>query len=165
MFKEIHDLIEEDNLISGIAPSALGRPNTPPSNFSDYGRQMPEASPRPLSMPSAADFRARSDFINLDFQSSQADEVGGSYIRSSRPPPPVHPKPNGMHAPRVSHERQNSVSSDSIAERFAKLRPTPANASGLQNSMKDMGIIEINSSEQRSTNGRYIKLHCLTKLT
>ena len=150
MFREIHDMITEDNANSGIVPSSLGRPLTPPSP--------PQTNSRPLSMPDAADFRIRADLEiqNRVFQQPASGEVSSFHSKSSRQPPPVHPKPNGMHAPsRASNESLVSVSSDRVAERFAKLRLPQSNASDLSHPTRDLGIIEINSSDQRSVVGRF----------
>lgn len=134
MFKEIHDIITDDNSKSGVRPSPADQSlqlESPPRNGVQRIR---ETDSRPLSMPGPLN-----DFEEGGPPRGTSMEFGSStntiyhenrYSSSSRSNPPltkerpqVHPKPERMHAnPSHGSGIQAAANTDILAQRFAQLR-------------------------------------------
>lgn len=136
MFKEIYDMIVEDNLKSGL------RPMGDSSQFGDRDvkaqrRQPNDLNPRPLSVPGRpkssleegnelflAPPRYSSPQLSTNARSSSQDQHHS--IQTSTPfkqRPSVHPKPHGLQTYTQSSARgTDGVAGAPIEERFSQLR-------------------------------------------
>ena len=134
MFREVHDLIVEDNFKSGIKPQSSNRSLVAPSSSLDYVKKSQEMNSRPMSMPEAPDFLEANGLSDLHdtHENSKPHESYAFHADTSKRRPPVHPKPDGLHsASRVSNIGPNPISSDILAERFAQLRMQKNERSGI----------------------------------
>ena len=141
MFRDIHDIIVEDNKRSGIKPSSTRNSSSPTRDLPGSVRQ---PSPRPLSMPAASSFQQGNGFSD--------EKDSHEYLRDSMAPtsPIKTPRQLSSVLP-VSNETRilpnlNSGQAEVLAERFAQLRVPPINQT-VPLQAKYSGIIDIPSPE------------------
>lgn len=128
MFKEIHDIIVEDNERSGIRPSFFAPTNI--SNLYPKGNIGQPPSPRPLSMPEKPDLYtvdrgSRNGHSQQQTSHSQESSPARPNFEQSKERPPVRAKPDRLHAlPSTWSVNGNGAQSPAevLAERFAQLR-------------------------------------------
>ena len=128
MFKEIHDIIVEDNKRNGTRPSIFGP--TPSSYVYPQGSTALPPSPRPLSMPEKPHLydmeRGSRNGINQRHHGhSRETSPARPSSQQTRERPPIRAKPDRLHAiPSPRSVNGNGVQSPAevIAERFAQLR-------------------------------------------
>ncbi len=148
MFKEIRNIIVEDNSRSGVDPTS----HNPEAWSSSVARsvnrrpqsaELPNGSTGMVMVPEALGHRANTPSPTPTMSSSpsgrQTHAPGAPLTRSPRAKPPVQPKPEGLHGKVVNEDSRyiygsnTSASSDALSERFAKLRlPKQPNGSGFQ---------------------------------
>jgi len=128
MFKEIHDIIVEDNERSGTRPSLSGP--TPSSGLYAQGSTGQPPSPRPLSMPEKPDMYnvdsgSRNGYIQRNNGHSQESSPARPSSQQSRERPPIRAKPDRLHvlpSPRSVNGNGAQSPAEVLAERFAQLR-------------------------------------------
>ena len=134
MFKQIYDMIVEDNVQSGAKPR---RQFYPANNVSPNIKGAVQATtylPRPLSMPDAQRVIFHQDngmnsahSLNRDTlsQTEPSHQVPQQHFSSRRQRPVVQPKPQGLQL-RINERgdalRRSSSVEDPLAERFSHLR-------------------------------------------
>ena len=151
MFKEIHDIIVEDNARSGVEPSNLEQTQSHSRNSSQGGQQHSLAAVRPLSISQLPGFDtseigAPARRRNLHAQSQRSSSLERS--SRGRQQPPIQPKPEALHGlTPISNGQPNAVSADSLAERFAQLRP-PLSSSQKARETQDQDPVDMPSPTQ-----------------
>ena len=136
MFKEIYNMIVEDNIRCGIQPSSTAPILNPITDPNEQNRQNSQIIRRPLSVPdgSASDRRDADELFlgpppKYESLQGQTRPLGQGHLSSQfnssalKQRPVVHPKPEGMHGhTRLPNGSSSSTSSDLLADRFAQLR-------------------------------------------
>ncbi|KAI4216953.1 MAG: hypothetical protein LQ351_000902 [Letrouitia transgressa] len=122
MFKQIYDLIVEDNTRSGVRPSIIIPVRTSSRERTDRNGRISSTNPRPVSMPPTPN-SASEDTDELFMPSSKRYSSPSRNAQVSRLKPMVHPKPEGLQSRPVTAERASPLKpGDQLAERFSHLR-------------------------------------------
>ena len=146
MYKQIYNMIVEDNSKSGIRRAGQISASRPSSSSSDGNRQVTNGHPRPLSMPDTPTRSQAADelFLPQLQQTSQATAAPQptSYQSSipRRDRPIIPPKSQALRAHSKTRDEGRPTQSDELAERFSQLRVQRQTPEKLQN-----GFVEISS--------------------
>ncbi len=148
MFREIRNIIVEDNSRSGVqAADQTSEPwSTPPQRMVSrrpHSVELPNGSNGILVMPEVPTYNGGTRTLTPPLPGSSIGRPDQpfslSLSRSPRVKPPVQPKPEGLHGKIVagsghsSNGHSDSVPTDVLSERFAKLRMSKhADATELQ---------------------------------
>lgn len=138
MFKEIYDVIVEDNARSGVRPLDEGLLSSSSSSSTNGGLRASNGNPRPLSMPDTPNvINKTNDELFYDSNSSatptqetlrpvQPHQQSQHSSTPRRDRPLVHPKPESLQYRPISRNGRTQVTSDDpLAERFLHLRIQP----------------------------------------
>ena len=129
MYKQIYEMIVEDNQKSSIRPSNSVSPSRPSSSSSNGKREAINGHVRPLSMPDAPTRSQATDelFLPVTLQRSQSPVVlqaqpdHSSIPRGERPF--IRPKPESLQLHRSTRDESPRPSpADDLAQRFLQLR-------------------------------------------
>ncbi|KAL9613389.1 MAG: hypothetical protein Q9167_002092 [Letrouitia subvulpina] len=124
MFKQIYDMIVEDNTRSGVRPSIISPTRTSSRERTDRNGRVSSANPRPLSMPPTP-ISASEHTDELFMPSSKRYSSPSRTSQASRSKPMVHPKPEGLQSRPLAAERATPLKpGDQLAERFSQIRVT-----------------------------------------
>ena len=129
MYKQIYEMIVEDNNKSGIRPSSPRARSRPSSISPDNRREAINGHTRPLSMPDTPTRSQATDELflpnpqqrSLPSAAAQAQAYHASLPRRERPI--IHPKPEALQAHLNKRDGSpHSVPYDELEKRFSQLR-------------------------------------------
>ncbi len=177
MFKEIYDMIVEDNVKNGLKPSMGDAAQINDRDTNIQRGQPHDRNPRPLSIPE----RPKSSLVEGNelflvpprFSSPQLSLAGGPSIPVSqhslqpstpyKQPPIIYPKPQGLQThPQLPNNRTSLVNGTPIEERFSQLRQGKANGTRSEVDRGNGGFVEMPSPTQYtppSSNGSPSQIH------
>lgn len=135
MFKEIRDIITNDNERSGISPSTVTATQYRAPEAFTRSQQIPYTNGRPMSMPEGPSINhvgsgslTRSSSTRQTTSQSRSDSQYPPNLspRASRTRPTVQTQPNNLHSHALTANGSiGSSSPEILAERFANLRSVP----------------------------------------
>ena len=144
MYKQIYNMIIEDNARSGIHPTGHRSTSRPSSSSSDTNRQLTNGHARPLSMPETPTKSQAADelFLPPQQQTLQTAAVSQPPVNQSSIPrrerPIIPPKSQVLRAHSKTRDEARPLQSDELAERFSQLRVQRQNPERLQNGHQDI---------------------------